>query len=100
MTDHKPNNLPHRTLMDTHGEILISDRKLIDVYAMCRLQMLLERISEANDPRRSTFDPQLSVFDSEVKVTVFLNELHEWQMSTPDEIKSLRKLPTNLFLFD
>ncbi len=99
MGDQKPNNIPHRSLMNTHGEILMSDDNLIDVYSMCRLQMLLERISEAHDPRRSTFDPQVSAFDSEVKITVFLNELHEWQMSTPDEIKNLRKLSITLFLF-
>ena len=87
----KPNNLPHRSLMNTHGELLMSDDNLIDIYSMIRLQRLLERISEADDSKKPICDHHMIGFDPEVKIQLFQNELQEWHNSTPDHIKNLRK---------
>jgi len=86
----KPNNLRYRNLMDTHGQALVQDESSAEISSLVKLQRLAERVAEIHSTKEFIGDPQIQAVSAEVNVQMLLNELQEWQRSTPDVIRNMR----------
>ncbi|KAH7348525.1 hypothetical protein BKA65DRAFT_398517, partial [Rhexocercosporidium sp. MPI-PUGE-AT-0058] len=84
----KPNNRNYRDLLDKDSEGVMNEEFLTEIGSTVKLQRLVEMIGDVNALPRPAVDPRMEALNDEVNIQMFLDQLQEWQKSTPEHIRN------------
>lgn len=75
--------------MNDHSQVFLDDYGPTDFCSLVKLNYLLEKIYGFCISKPPAADPHMEVLNSEMSVQIFQNELHEWSLSVPLEVRTL-----------
>lgn len=77
--------------MDDHGRALLQSSPSCNFFALIQLQYLRERIVKVHLAKTPVADSRMEAINAEMNIQIFLNELQDWNESTNEDVRNLRK---------